>query len=44
MNNNITHIQNEQGVEVEKHEEIVSELLNYFKQIHREPIADRSQL
>ena len=34
MNNNITHIQNEQGVKVEKHEEIELELLNYFKQAH----------
>jgi len=43
MNNNITHIQNEQGVKVEKHEEIELELLNYFKQAHQEPQVDRMQ-
>lgn len=43
MHNNITHIQNEQGIKVEKHEEIESALLNYFKQMHREPNGDRSQ-
>ena len=43
MNNNITHIQNEQGTRVEKHEEIELELLNYFKQAHQEPQADRTQ-
>eukprot|EP00253_Pinus_taeda_P007598 PITA_07598 len=43
MHNNITHIQNEQGIKVEKHEEIEAELLNYFKQVHKEPISDRSQ-
>eukprot|EP00253_Pinus_taeda_P032481 PITA_32481 len=41
MNNNITHLQNEQGVKVEVHEEIESEILNYFKQMHSEPNADR---
>eukprot|EP00253_Pinus_taeda_P021219 PITA_21219 len=43
MHNNITHIQNEQGAKLEKHEEIEAELLNYFKQVHKEPINDRSQ-
>eukprot|EP00253_Pinus_taeda_P002817 PITA_02817 len=43
MHNNITHIQNEQGTKVEKHEDIEAELLNYFKQGHREPTNDRSQ-
>lgn len=43
MHNNITHIQNEQGIKVEKDEEIEKELLNYFKQMHREPNSDRSQ-
>jgi len=43
MHNNITHIQNEQGIKVEKHEEIETELLNYFRQVHREPNNDRSQ-
>lgn len=43
MNNNITHIQNEQGVKVEKHEEIELKLLNYFKQAHQEPQVDRMQ-
>eukprot|EP00253_Pinus_taeda_P002878 PITA_02878 len=42
MHNNITHIQNEQGAKLEKHEEIEAELLNHFKQVHKEPIADRS--
>jgi len=42
MNNNITHIQNEQGTKVETHEEIESELLNYFKQAHHKPHIDRS--
>lgn len=43
MNNNITHIQNEQGVKMEKHEDIEHELLNYFKQAHQEPQVDKSQ-
>eukprot|EP00253_Pinus_taeda_P011590 PITA_11590 len=43
MHNNITHIQNEQGVKLEKHEEIEAELLNRFKQVHKEPSIDRSQ-
>jgi len=43
MHNNITHIQNEQGIKVEKHEEIEIELSNYFKQVHRESNSDRSQ-
>eukprot|EP00253_Pinus_taeda_P020401 PITA_20401 len=43
MHNNITHIQNEQGAKLEKHEEIEAELLNHFKQVHKEPSIDRSQ-
>lgn len=43
MHNNITHIQNEQGTKVEKHEEIEGALLHYLKQMHREPNGDRSQ-
>ena len=43
MNNNITHIQNEQGAKGETHEEIESEVLKYFKQAHHEPHIDRSQ-
>ena len=43
MHNNITHIQNEQSIRVEKHEEIETELLNYFKQVNREPNKDKSQ-
>eukprot|EP00253_Pinus_taeda_P031319 PITA_31319 len=43
MHNNITHIQNYQGAKLEKHEEIKAEHLNYFKQVHKEPINDRSQ-
>jgi len=42
MNNNITHIENEQGAKVETHEEIESEFLNYFKQAHQEPHINRS--
>lgn len=43
MHNNIAHIQNGQRTKVEQHEDIEAELLNYFKQVHREPIGDRSQ-
>eukprot|EP00253_Pinus_taeda_P005332 PITA_05332 len=43
MHNNITHIQNEQGDKLEKHEEIEAELLNHFKKVHKEPSIDRSQ-
>eukprot|EP00253_Pinus_taeda_P009857 PITA_09857 len=43
MHNNITHIQNEQGIKVENHEEIESTLVNYFKQMHQEPNCDRTQ-
>lgn len=43
MHDNITHIQNEQGIRVETHEDIEAELLNYFKHVHREPNIDRSQ-
>eukprot|EP00253_Pinus_taeda_P009929 PITA_09929 len=43
MHKNITHIQNAQGTRVKKHEDIVAELLNYFKQVHKEPNIDRSQ-
>jgi len=43
MHNNITHIQNEKGVRMEKHEEIETELLNHLKHVHKEPNIDRSQ-
>eukprot|EP00253_Pinus_taeda_P019947 PITA_19947 len=43
MHNNITHIQNEQGAKLEKHEEIEAEVLNHFKQVHKEPSDDCSQ-
>jgi len=43
MNNNIFHLQNAQGRRVESHEEIESEFLNYFKQVHKEPNTDRLQ-
>eukprot|EP00253_Pinus_taeda_P030007 PITA_30007 len=41
MNNNISHIQNEQGAKIETHEGIESEFLNYFKQAHQEPNIDK---
>eukprot|EP00253_Pinus_taeda_P026964 PITA_26964 len=43
MDNNITHIQNEQGTRVEKHEDIEVELLNYFKQVHKQPNIHHSE-
>lgn len=43
MNKNIAHIENEQRVKVEKHEEIELKLLNYFKQSHQEPQVDIMQ-
>eukprot|EP00253_Pinus_taeda_P033659 PITA_33659 len=43
MHNNITHIQNEQGEKLEKHEEIEAELLNHFKKVHKEPSIHRTQ-
>lgn len=43
MNNNVTHIPNEEGEKVETHEDIESEILNYFKQAHQEPQIGKSQ-
>lgn len=42
MNNNITHILNEQGDKQETHEEIEREFVNYFKKAHQEPQINRS--
>lgn len=41
MHNNIPFIQNQEGAKVEKHEEIEEVLLNYFQQVHHEPMEDR---
>lgn len=41
MNNNISHIQNEQGERIENQTGIQSEFLDYFKQAHQEPNIDR---
>jgi len=43
MNNNISHIKNEQGARIETHEGIENEFLRYFKQTHQEPNIDRTQ-
>jgi len=37
MCNNITHIQNQQEGQLEKHEDIEKGLLTYFKKVHQEP-------
>eukprot|EP00253_Pinus_taeda_P025694 PITA_25694 len=41
MHNNIPFIQKQGGARIEQHEEIKEEFLNYFKQVHQEPNADR---
>ena len=41
MHNNISFIQKQGGVRVEKHAEIEEEFLRHFKQVHQEPLADR---
>lgn len=43
MNNNISHIKNDQGSRIETHEGIEEEFLNYFKQVHQEPNIDRTE-
>eukprot|EP00253_Pinus_taeda_P005752 PITA_05752 len=43
MHNNIPFIQKQSGVKVETHEEIEEELLNHFKQIHKDQGEDRRQ-
>lgn len=42
MNNNITHIQKEQGAKMETHEEIESAFVTHFKQVHQEPHINKS--
>eukprot|EP00253_Pinus_taeda_P004448 PITA_04448 len=41
MINYITHIKNEQGDQIETHEGIEEEFLNYFKKAHQEPNINR---
>lgn len=41
MNNNIVHLQNPQGEEMEKHEDIEREITNHFKTVHQEPPKGR---
>ena len=41
MQNRISHITNQQGELMEKHEEMENELLDYFKGIQQEPLVNR---
>ena len=43
MHNNITNIQNPQGNELEKHEDIEQEFITHFKKVHQGPQIDRLQ-
>ena len=41
MNNTIAHLQNPQGEQMEKHEDIERELTNHFKTVHQDSPTDR---